>query len=311
MATDLEIHAASDDELLAAHRNVFDIWSKGRSLEDHLAFRLNSPTHRRAEWYVGCHDGRVVTSLGAHPVGFRIAGEETPGIAIGSVYTLGEARGRGYAPRLIAWVEEHKRQQGVGLSILYSDVKPEYYARQGYVLCPAWEGWRDLRDELPLAPTYRLVEFSIDEHLPRVKRLYAEYYGDAPLSIVRSDDYWSMMLEKFADNPFYALVAPDDTWKGYVMIASSQRAWRPFDYALADASDALAREFYAALLTSARAGGARRAGGWLPDTSAARAFFSLAPRPTEITMIKPLAWQGTLTAEMIEGTSRICELDHV
>ena len=46
MTTNLKIHAASDDELAAAHRNVFDIWSKGLPLEDHVRSRLNSPRGR-------------------------------------------------------------------------------------------------------------------------------------------------------------------------------------------------------------------------------------------------------------------------
>ncbi len=310
MAAELDIHAASHDELLAAHRNVFDIWSKGRGLEDHVGHRLRSPTHRRAEWFVGSIDGRVVTSLAAHPVRFRAGSEELSGIAIGSVYTVSDVRGKGYAPRLIAWVEDHERERNVGLSMLYSDVKPDYYARQGYVLCPSWEGWRDPGDELQ-APTHRLVPFAIDEHLARVKRLYADDHGAAPLSIVRNDDYWTMMLEKFSGNPFYALVGPDGAWVGYVMVGPSGGEWRVIDYALAERSDALAEQFYAAFLTLARAQGAKRAGGWLPDSAAARKFFTLAPRATEITMIKPLAWPGTLSADAIAGTSRICELDHV
>jgi hypothetical protein len=68
MATDLTIHAASDEELAAAHRNVFDIWSKGLPLEDHVRSRLNSPSHSRATWFVGCLEGRVVVSLGCYPL---------------------------------------------------------------------------------------------------------------------------------------------------------------------------------------------------------------------------------------------------
>ena len=71
--SDLDIHSASHDELLAAHRNVFDIWSMGRPLEAHLQYRLNSPSHGRARWYVGTLDGRVVVSLGCYPIAFRVA----------------------------------------------------------------------------------------------------------------------------------------------------------------------------------------------------------------------------------------------
>ncbi len=146
MASELDIHIASTDEQLAAHRNVFDIWSKGLSLEDHLRYRMTAPMHQRATWIVGCVDGRVVTSLASYPVRFRVHGEEMPGIAIGSVYTLADFRGLGFAPRLLEWAESHQREHGAAWSVLYCDIKPDYYARLGYALCPSLEGWRDPRD---------------------------------------------------------------------------------------------------------------------------------------------------------------------
>jgi predicted N-acetyltransferase YhbS len=312
VTADLEIHAASHDELIAAHRNVFDIWSKGRNLADHIQHRLDSPTHRRAEWFVGCVDGGVVTSLAAHPVRFCIAGENVSGIAIGSVYTTADVRGRGYAPRLIKWVEDHTRRQGTGLSMLYSDVNPDYYARQGYVLCPSWEGWRDLDGKTAgQRASHRLVAFSVEDHLPAVKKLYADDYGTLALSIARDDEYWTMMLEKFARDQFYALEAPDGAWAGYALIGRRDDNWRVIDYALADHSESLAEAFYTALETSAHATGAKRVGGWMPDSAAVRNVFALAPRSVEITMIKPLAWSGKLSDEMIADCDRICEFDHV
>ncbi len=310
MTDALDIHAASSDEIVAAHRNVHDIWSKGRNLENHVRHRLESPTHRRAEWYVGCLEGRVVTSLAAHPVGFRILGQDHSGIAIGSVYTIAEARGRGHAPRLIAWVEDQHRRRGTGLSMLYSDVKPDYYARQGYVLCPSWEGWRDAREPVPPSP-HRLVAFAVDQHLATVKTLYSNDYGTLPLSIARDDAYWTMMLEKFADDQFYALQADDGNWRGYVLIGCRGKDWHIVDYALVDPTDVLAESFYAALCAAAQRAGIERVGGWMPESRAARKFFQFAPRATEITMIKPLAWDGTLSEAMIAGSSRVCELDHV
>ncbi|MGD9724034.1 MAG: GNAT family N-acetyltransferase [Pirellulales bacterium] len=312
MAADLDIHPASRDEVIAAHHNVFDIWSKGRSLADHVRHRLQSPTHRRAEWFVGCVDRRVVTSLAGHPVRFKIGADEFSGIAIGSVYTLRDVRGHGFAPRLIRWVEDFKREQGTGLSVLYSDIKPDYYAQLGYQLCPAWQGWCDVQAAAARRPaTHRLAAFSADDHLPLVKRLYAGYHGARPLSIARNDEYWSMMLEKFAACQFYSLIAAQGNWQGYALLDATTAKWRIIDYALADHSPALLAELYAAVIAAAQAAGAERAGGWLPDVAAARELFEVTPRKDEITMIKPLAWHGTLTPEMIAGTTYFCELDHV
>jgi len=328
MSERLDIHPATPDEIVAAHTNVYDVWSQGRSPEAHLRYRLESPTHSRARWYVGTLDGRVVTSLGCYPIRFRIEGEDLPGIAIGSVHTLSEVRGRGFAPQLIDWVERDNRN--AALSVLFSDIQPEYYARIGYVLCPSLEGWVDPQSSpLPLwervvhevsrvrgqsvdEPIHRLVPFDPQARLADMQRLYAEYHGAAPLSVSRNADYWNMMLEKFATDTFHALTATDsNTWLGYLRIGRKDDAWRITDYALADQSDSLAEAMYAAFLTAARAGGATRAGGWLPDSPAAKKHFSLTPRRTEITMFKPLAWRGSLSSAAIAATSRMAELDHV
>lgn len=312
MATDLKIHAASDDELAAAHRNVFDIWSKGLPLEDHVRSRLNSPSHSRATWFVGCLNGRVVVSLGCYPLTFRLEGRLLPGIAIGSVYTLGEFRGQGFAGRLLEWVENHAPDRRAALSVLYSDIEPGYYARRGYVLCPSWAGWLDPCDAEP-SPTHghRLVAVSAHEHLPRLAKLYADYHGAAPLSVARDEEYWQAILKKFADDKFYSLQNSGGVWSGYVRVGSKEGTWRITDFALADQTVELAEQLYAALLSLAAAGGAERVGGWLPDSPAARKFFELEPRGVEITMIKPLAADISLGDEAIASTSRFCEIDHV
>jgi len=309
----LDVHPASPDELAAAHRNVFDIWSKGLSLEEHLRYRLDqSPSHSRAGWYVGTLDDRVVVSLGAYPVMFRIGNEDLPGIAIGSVYTVGDFRGRGFAPQLIKYVEDHYRGAGTVLSALYSDIKPEYYARLGYTLCPALSGWRDVSDvPLPGAIKYRLVPIAPQTHLPALMKMYADYHGATPLSIARDLEYWKMILQKAPDDRFYALEAADGSWAGYVRVGIKGRDWRITDFALIDPSDTLARSLYATLIALARAEGGDRLGGWLPDSAAAKNYFEMAPRSVEITMIKPLAWKGTLTSEMIAATGQFCEIDHV
>jgi GNAT superfamily N-acetyltransferase len=310
MTDELDIHAASPEEVAAAHRNVFDIWSKGLPLDEHVRYRLNSPTHGRAQWFVGCVAGRVVVSLGGYPVRFCLEGRELRGIAIGSVYTVSDMRGKGYAPRLIAWVENQQRSAGGGLSVLYSDIEPQYYARQGYVLCPSFEGWRDTSLESPPS-AHALTPFDPHEQLASMRQMYASYHGAAPLSIARDDAYWTMMLEKFADDAFYALPAGGGAWAGYVRVGRKGDAWRITDYALAEPSDALAARMHAELLALARACGAKRVGGWLPDSGPARALFALAPRRAEITMIKPLDAGLTLSSAAVASTSRFCELDHV
>lgn len=308
----LDIHAASPDELIAAHRNVFDIWSKGLSLEEHVRYRLNSPKHHVAAWYVGCVDGRVVVSLGAYPLRFRIRGEEVPGIAIGSVYTLAEFRRRGFARQLLAWVEDQSRKKGAVISLLYSDIRPDYYANMGYILCPSFEGWRDPRGiSPPDAMTHGLVEITAASHIDEIASLYSCYHGAAPLSIARDTPYWNALLQRFEDDRFFALTGERGDWEGYARLGRKDSSWRITDYALANQSSALEEQLYAAAVALAAQNGGRRFGGWLPDSPAARRLFPLERRRTEITMVKSLSPEHPLDDQLVVSTSRFCEIDHV
>lgn len=312
MTDSLDIHVASPDELVAAHRNVFDIWSRGLSREEHVRYRLDSPKHRLATWYVGCIDGRVAVSLGAYPLRFHFRGQEVPGIAIGSVYTRAEFRRRGFARKLLARVEDHSRQNGAALSLLYSDIKPDYYASMGYVLCPSFEGYCHLGDVAPPdAASHGLVEIAAASHIDRLASLYSGYHGTAPLSIARDAGYWKALLQRFEDDRFFVLTSEQGDWEGYVRLGRTEASWRITDYALAPERPALAEKLYATAMALARQNGAERFGGWLPDNPAARKFFELAPRRTEITMIKPLADEFALDDAVVASTGRFCEVDHV
>lgn len=308
----LDIHEASPDELAAAHANVFDIWSKGLPLEEHIASRLASPKHRLANWYVGTLGGKVVVSLGCYPLTFHYRDQHVPGFSIGSVYTVSEVRGQGYAPQLLACVEARQRQAGAKIGLLYCDIDPAYYERLGYQLCPSLEGWLDPAGvRLPEALAYHLVEIDARQRWPELARLYVKYHGAMPISIARDDAYWQALLERFPEERFYALCDRTGSWQGYVRIGVKESQWRITDYALEDQSLELAEAFYAACIELARQNGAAQFGGWLPDHPSSLQYFELHDRQTEITMLKSLDASTPLDAEMLELASRFCEIDHV
>ncbi|HEX3725690.1 MAG TPA: GNAT family N-acetyltransferase [Pirellulales bacterium] len=313
MTEALDVHPASPAELVAAHRNVFDIWSKGLPLDQHVHQRLESPSHGRASWYVGTVAGQVVTSLGCYPITFCVRGQLLPAIAIGSVYTMAEFRGRGFAPQLIQWVEQDQSARGAAWSVLYSDIEPQYYARRGYTLCPSWEGWTTPGAPASLLATgWRLKPLSPIDDLGAIAALYASYHGRWPLSFARDEDYWSMLFKKSSQDRFYGLQDPAGILQGYARITTKAGGiWRITDYALADDGARPAEQLYQALAAEAGASGASRIGGWLPNNDIARQCFQLAPRSAEITMLKPLAAQFALDPQLVAATSQFCEIDHV
>ncbi len=313
----LDIHPASPDEVLAAHRNVHPHWSRGRSIEEHLRFRLNSPSHRRAKWFVGCVNGEVVVSLGRYPMQFQVRGQVMPGCAIGSVYTVEAYRQRGLAAQLVSWVDARGTGEGLGISILYSDIDPGYYAKLGYRLCPSHEGWCNPHEsrgsgrssQSPL----RLVAFSAADALERseMATLYEAYHGAALFSIVRDEAYWQSIIARFPDDRYFWLQEPEGGRAGYARVQQQGATCRVTDFALANQSDELACEFYEAVNAAAREWGAEKLGGWLAHEPVAAHYFSIAPRMKEITMAKPLAFAGEFDARIFAAADRFCEVDHV
>ena len=344
----LDIHPASDAEREAAYRNVHEVWGRGLPIDEHVRQRLESPKHQSATWFVGCREGRVLTSLGAYPIELSLRGRVFPAVAIGSVHTLPECRGQGLAPRLLAWVERHLAGQGVAASLLYSDIDPQFYARLGYQQCPSWSGWHEITSlgNKPssdttsstqrhagntsgrLANALRLEPFDPLEGASRMSELYARCHGRRALAIARNASYWHQLYQRSPDDAFYWLVV-DNAVTGYVRLCRAGDDWRIVDHAV-DASvvSAAAADgtqppdgnatgtdpydaLYFAAVQQARRQGVARVGGWLPPDDAARRWFRLVSRSKEITMVKSLDPSIAFDEQALEAAAYFCEIDHV
>jgi predicted N-acetyltransferase YhbS len=325
----LDIHLANDQELRAAHANVHDVWSMGLPLEAHIERRLTAAHHRRAEWIVGCLAGRVVCCLGLHPLEFHLSGAVVPAIGVASVHTLAEFRGRGFAPRLIAWAEEHARSRGAQLSVLFSDVRPAYYERMGYVLAPAHRGEAIVAEKLAAAQRLldeactRCESFDAPTNVETIMHIYQEDHAREPLAIARREEYWRYLFARQPDDEFFALVRENKNvaygyarWKiaGDALFLRDVAVEPPIKskapYKRPD--DGLVwHGMYAALIQQAHQFRLARVVGWLPDGAAERHWFRVEPRPIEITMFKPLVPSLHLGAEHLAAADRLNEIDHV
>ncbi len=323
---ELEIHPASPAEREASFHNTHDVWSRGLPLAEHVAFRMQSPLHGRAQWFVGVLAGRVVTSLAVHPLEFQLRGTRLRGFAIGSVHTLGEFRRRGFAPRLLAWVEEYRRQLGDQLSLLYSDISPEFYSRLGYQLGPALHGWcdREMQAELSrpvvaMVPEENphLAPFDGRQELAKMARMYQTFHGSRPLSIVRSPEYWAHLFERQPNDEYYWVTTTPGTHIGFVRLKPKGNELHVVDFGFLDppTTPMVLQMQYGLLgrllVEHAFKRGAARIGGWLPDSPISRRWFDVSARTEEIPMFKSLDPTVDLDDEAIAGTDCFCELDHV
>lgn len=314
MSEALDIHAASAEEQAAAFRNFHDVWGKEFGVEEHVRRRIASPKYKNAQWYVGCLGRRVVTGCGCYAFQFCIDGKVEEACAFGEVHTLAEFRGRGFAPQLIAHVEDRQRDAGKSLSVLYSDIAPSYYEQLGYLLCSSSQGWTEPQAKQDLSRERvgaKLVRCDPAAERAALARLYEQFHAPYPLWINRTSANWQYLIERYAENQFYFLTTHDGARIGYVCIGVTEEQWKIRDFALVDHEEATERSLVAAILAAAGERKVKRVGGWMAATACHGEFFRLSERSREITMIKPLVSRLSIGAPHRAAGAFLHEIDHV
>jgi len=314
MPEPLDIHPASEAERVEAFRNVHDVWSGGLSPEEHLRRRLASTQHNRAEWFVGCVNGRVATSLGVYSLQFQLRDEIVSGIAIGAVHTHADFRGRGFAPQLMDWVERLVQQdRDAVISMLYSDIKPSYYARMGYRKCPSWEADFAVAQDDPESQFGEPAEWEpvpLGEGRDVAAELYRDGHASVPFSIHRSGEYWDYLTRKTPRDELCLLGRRNHAW-GYVRVGVQQKAIKLRDVWLADDDPQRWQTVLATLADIARSHDLTRITGWLPECVDRLSDGILRPRSEEITMFKPLREDIVIDDAVLAAGDFFHEIDHV
>ena len=303
---------ANPDQQQAAYRNVHEFWSGGRTLEDHLEWRRSSPQHNRAHWCVGCLDGKVVVSLGCYPIQLCWQGEQVAAILIGAVHTLPDYRGHGYAPRLLAWVEEQERQQGVCVSGLFSDIDADYYGRFGYQRCDSWELTIPVLADREIKGTrWSLQPIDPHQHLSSLRQWYEDSQRNLSVWLVRDDAYWQYMLKKFATDSFFVLADSEGQSHGYVRLQVEGDSWVIQDWGLAQPGATNLEDMLAAILQAAGQQPVSCIRGWLPLLEGVSLEMDFESRPQEITMFKSLDPDRQVDPEIVKAAAYLREIDHV
>ena len=318
MTDELDIHRASDSERIAAYRNVHEVWGGAFSIDEHVSRRLASVQHNRATWYVGCLNGRVVTSLGCFPLQFRIRGVTQPGIAIGAVHTVSEFRGRGFAPQLIERVEGDQRQQGVAMSLLYSDIAPAYYERLGYLVWPSWEAkletasaFAAARELVQSSPKFGFEKISRFKKRRMLTMLYDNHHASMEVSIARDEAYWEYLLAKQPNDEFHLLNDPSGDPAAFVRLQAESKRLLIRDFALVTNDDANWSAWLAQIVCMAADRNLPTVGGWLPNLPELPSFAKPICRKQEITMLKSLDATLVIDDAVRDAAQYFVEIDHV
>ncbi len=309
MSCPLTFYLADDDQRLATYRNVHEFWDGGRTLEDHLAWRSISPQHNRAHWYVGCLDGEVVVSLGSYPVQLRVENELLDGIMIGAVHTIPSQRGNGFAPSLLGWVEEQEKSRRATLSMLFTDIGTEYYARFGYRECPSWE----VRVETArVQACWQLQQVDARENAKLLRRYYETSTDADTLALVRDEDYWDYVFRKQPED--ITFLAEDESGEpaGYIRVRCRESAWTIQDWGLANQADENLTAITLAVAVQAEREGCPLLGGWMPRWPAGTQAIQFESRAgMNHTMVKSLDETRELSLPVLEAAQHLREIDHV
>lgn len=200
--------------VLRVSRAAFDVRT---AFEPYAARRLASTLRQRATWWLLEADGAAVASLLCYPLQFAWPdGEERGGYGLGSVGTLPEHQGRGYATELCAAVHEREAARGCDAALLFSAIGTRVYGRMGFTETPAHQ--RRCSDPAALAasgPHADLRAVEPRRHIEELLLLYRAAHRGPYLQrdVVR----WLALLEECPDDSILGWGAP---LRGYIRICA-------------------------------------------------------------------------------------------
>ena len=311
MSQDVEIHRASEEERLAAYRNVYEFWGGARTLDEFLSRRLQSAAHNHAIWWVLKVGDQVAASLGAHPLEFSYHGRIVTGFGIAAVHTHPDHRRHGHAAELCREVARHATGHGDKLGLLFSDIDPDYYAALGYRPCAAprylCEQPTDLVESGPLA---NLQPIKPAAELDRLASWYDACHRKQALSIHRSDAYWRYLCEKNASAEYLSVGWPGAPAEGYVVLhrLGGEDILEILELVVSDPELEQGTYRAAAQMTLER--GFHRVGGWLHPAIHHLNRFTAVAREKALPMLLPLDDDMTLDDELLQKGCHFWRTDH-
>jgi len=307
----LDCHLADADEKAAAFRNVHEFWGGDTRIDEFVQQRLTSARHNRAAWYVATVDGEVVSSLGAFPFQLAVQGTTQRTCFIGAVHSRPQDRGKGYARRLIEYVEQEEKQQGGSWSVLFSDIDPAYYQRLGYQVSTAPNISIGPHSPEPPESSFTLQPLIPGEQLADLTDCYIEHFKCVDFYIQRTPTQWDFIVDYHRDDSWYWLVDESPDPAGYVLLNQRKNQCLIEDFALRQSSTANLTALVQTLARFAANQGITNIGGWFPQIDFKADWFNYRQRETEITMIKAIGSGCTVTNEMLRQADTFRHVDHV
>jgi predicted N-acetyltransferase YhbS len=178
--------------------HTYPLWGDGLSRH---AYAQWNHAQERTEWgrrhlmrVALVENGRLLATAKRYDLRLTLDGRVTPAVGIGAVFTPVALRGRGHARAIIESLMESARADGAELSLLFSEIGPEYYERMGFTVVPVETVDIQVATK-PGAPAI-LVRTGEDDDARHVAALYAQRASGFRLALVSDDDQVRYMLTK-------------------------------------------------------------------------------------------------------------------
>lgn len=176
---------------------------------------------------------------------------------IGDVVTHPAHRGKGYASMAIEDAIRYMRDGGYKWSILFTELT-QFYRQFGWEVLPQLSLHVSVGEDerATKAPSDGLRNFSIDDHLDDVARIYADENATRQGTLRRTDDYWRSQYRYKDDPPHASAVAVrDGQVVAYARALYSARQSAIEEYGCLPGQDAALRALVQQSLARARESG--------------------------------------------------------
>ena len=221
----ISIHKASLAEQEQADTNSYSTWGKDETVEEYLERCRNSVRREKAQGWVLTLNGTVVSSLGCLPLQFYADGDVVEGFGIASVYTREDMRKRGFAERLCLHVIDEQKKKNTHIGLLFSDVRPSYYEKMGFVLLSqVSHDCRALTELISSGPRALLQPIDPASDISWLQSSYHSFHAQKKLALARDEAYWRYSIEANSDYLFWAIIH-NHKRVGYVRVATADELW--------------------------------------------------------------------------------------
>lgn len=220
----IDIHKASQEEMLAADKNSYEVWGEGSSMEEYLIACQTSPRKNRAQCWVLTMNGVVASSLECHSLLFWHYGSLYSGFGIASVYTHLEMRRQGLAEKLCRYVINVKIENGAQFGLLFSDIAPDYYHKMGFHLSSVLSyDYHDLGGLRSSGNQAKIKLFDPQKEHDWLVDIHRQYHCNTALTVARDGAYWAYSLRANSKNLFWLVLDDKGERLGYVRLYVDQQ----------------------------------------------------------------------------------------